>query len=454
MSGAAPRKTLGARIVQAAALVIIFGILLLATHYAPESRSVVGTVAGLGFLLLAGTLMSELVETIGLPHLSGYLIAGLIAGPHILHLVDHQSVEQLSVVNTLALALIALAGGAELRIDQLRESAKALAWTMLLQCGLVLVTLFGVFMALSPYIPFTASLPITSVVGIALLWGVLGMTRSPSAVLGILSQLRPKGPVSEFTLAFVMASDIVVVVSLSLAMTFTRVLVDPTGSIQLSDFKELGHELLGSTALGSTLGLVLALYLRFVGKQLLVVFLLIGFGLTELLRYVHFDPLLSFMVAGFVVQNFSSQGEKLLHEIEQAGAVVFVVFFATAGAHLDLPLLYRLWPIALTLAGSRALATYVAGRVSASITGGGPMMRKWGWSGLVSQAGLTIGFSVVVARAFPEFGEGFRSLAIGVVALNEMFGPILFKFGLDRAGETGPKSEPTSTRTAPHPDPG
>lgn len=450
MSGAAPRKTLGARIVQAAALVIIFGILLLATHYAPESRSVVGTVAGLGFLLLAGTLMSELVETIGLPHLSGYLIAGLIAGPHLLHLVDHEAVEKLSVVNTLALALIALAGGAELRIEQLKSSARALAWTMLLQCGLVLVTLFGVFMAVSRYIPFTAALPFTSVIGIALLWGVLGMTRSPSAVLGIISQLKPKGPVTEFTLAFVMASDIVVVVALSLAMTVTRVLVDPTGSIQLSDFKELGHELLGSTSLGTTLGLVLAIYIRFVGKQLVVLFLAIGFGLTELLRYVHFDPLLSFMVAGFVVQNFSSQGEKLLHEVEQAGAVVFVVFFATAGAHLDIPLLIKLWPIAITLAGSRALATFIAGRVSANITGGGDTMKKWGWSGLVSQAGLTIGFSVVVARAFPEFGEGFRSLAIGVVALNEMFGPILFKFGLDRAGETSPKNDPPSTRDEAH----
>jgi Kef-type K+ transport system membrane component KefB len=450
VSSAGPRKTLGSRIVQAAALFIIFGILLLATQYAPESRSVVGTVAGLGFLLLAGTLMSELVETIGLPHLSGYLIAGLIAGPHILHLVDHDSVEQLSVVNTLALALIALAGGAELRIDQLKESARALAWTMLLQCGLVLVALFGTFMAVSRFIPFTAALPTTSVIGIALLWGVLGMTRSPSAVLGIISQLKPKGPVSSFTLAFVMASDIVVVVSLSLAMTITRVLIDPTGSIQLSDFKEVGHELLGSVALGTTLGLVLALYIRFVGKQLLVVFLAIGFGLTELLRYVHFDPLLSFMVAGFVVQNFSAQGEKLLHEVEQAGAVVFVVFFATAGAHLDLPLLRDMWPIALTLAGTRAFATFVAGRISANITGGGESMRKWGWSGLVSQAGLTIGFSVVVARAFPEFGEGFRSLAIGVVALNEMFGPILFKFGLDRAGETKHKEEPTSARAGAH----
>ncbi len=436
MSGAGARKTIGARMVQASALVVIFGILFTATQLAPASRAVVGTVAGLGFLLLAGTLLSELVETIGLPHLSGYLIAGLIAGPHVLHLVDHDAVESLSIVNTLALALIAIAGGAELRLEQLRESARSLAWAMLVQCGLVLVVMTLTFLLVARFLPFLDHLPPMAVLGVALLWGTISMTRSPSAVLGIITQLRPKGPVTTFTLSFVMASDIVLVVSLALMMTIAKVLVDPGAAVQLGDFVTLGHELLGSTALGTTLGLVLMIYLRFVGKQLLVVLVALGFGMTELLRYVHFDPLLTFMVAGFVVQNFSEQGGKLLHAVEEAGAVVFVVFFATAGAHLDIPLLFALWPIALTLAGVRGVTTYMAGRIAASAANDPPVMKRWGWSGLVSQAGLTIGFSIVVARAFPEFGDGFRSLAIGVVAINEMVGPVLFKFGLDRAGET------------------
>ncbi|HEX7452143.1 MAG TPA: hypothetical protein VF294_07655, partial [Polyangiaceae bacterium] len=50
--------------------------------------------------------------------------------------------------------------------------------------------------------------------------------------------------------------------------------------------------------------------------------------------------------------------------------------------------------------------------------------------------GLALGLSVVIARAFPSFGEGFRSLSIAAVAINEMIGPVLFKFALDRAGET------------------
>ena len=109
-SAVAP-KTTATRVVQASALVVVFGLALAATRLVPESRTMVNAVAGLGFLLLAGTLTAELAEMFGLPHLSGYLVAGLIAGPHILHIIDAGTVARLSPVNTLTLALIALAGG-------------------------------------------------------------------------------------------------------------------------------------------------------------------------------------------------------------------------------------------------------------------------------------------------------------------------------------------------------
>jgi len=115
---------------------------------------------------------------------------------------------------------------------------------------------------------------------------------------------------------------------------------------------------------------------------------------------------------------------------------VFVVFFATAGAHLDIPLLKLLWPVAVTLCASRAVLTVIAGRISSRIAGDVPLLKRWGWSSLVSQAGLALGLSVVIIRTFPSLGEGFRSLCIAGIAINEMLGPIIFKFALDRAGET------------------
>jgi hypothetical protein len=321
-------------------------------------------------------------------------------------------------------------------MEMLRQVARSLRYATLVQSFFVMGVMTLVFMAVSRFLPFVANLELMAVAGVALLWGVLCIARSPSACMGILAQTRAKGPVATFSLAFIMASDVVVVVLLAVALMVARPMITGSGGFSLRDVEMLGHELLGSIAFGTTLGLALAAYLKLVGRQLLLVLLAIGFGLSDFLRYVHVDPTLAFLTAGFVVQNLTAQGPKLVHAIEQTGGVVFVVFFGNAGAHLNLPLLKQLWPVALTLCGTRALASWVAARISSRLAGDEPMLRKWGWSSLVSQAGFALGLSVVIAKAFPGIGPGFRDLAIASVAINEMIGPVVFKLALDRAGET------------------
>jgi len=120
---------------------------------------------------------------------------------------------------------------------------------------------------------------------------------------------------------------------------------------------------------------------------------------------------------------------------------VFVVFFATAGAHLNVPLLREMWPIALALCFGRAFFTWIASRISSRIAGDSPAVRTWGFSSLVSQAGLALGVAGVISRTFPSIGEGFAAIAIAAVAINEMVGPVLFKFALDRSGESNPEEE-------------
>jgi Kef-type K+ transport system membrane component KefB len=452
MSGAASEKRgVGGRLLQVVMLLALSALLWIATRAVPEAHGATWTIAAIGFLLLSGTLLSDLVGLLGMPHLTGYLLAGIVAGPHVLKLIDHHTVDNLTSINALALALIALEGGAELRVDFLKSGFKSLAWSTALQTFVVLAVMMGVFFAAKPLLPFARGLSTQMMLGVALLWGVMAVTRSPSATLGILSQTRAVGPLARFTLTFVMTSDIVVVTVLATAITIARPLVEPGATLSLHAFKALGHEILGAVALGTTLGLVLVLYIRFIGKQLVLVFIALGFGMTEMLQYLNFEPLLTFMVAGFLVQNLSKQGPKFLHAIEGMGGVVYVVFFATAGAHLDVPLLKQLWPMALVLGGARAIATYGVSRVSSRIAGDDPVVRRWGFAGLVSQAGVALGIAQIVSREFPQFGGGFRALAIATIALNEMIGPILFKLALDRAGETSREPEPSLPSMPPPP---
>jgi Kef-type K+ transport system membrane component KefB len=155
---------------------------------------------------------------------------------------------------------------------------------------------------------------------------------------------------------------------------------------------------------------------------------------------LHFDPLLTFLVAGFMVQNLSKQGEKLLHAIEGTGSVVYVLFFASAGADLNIPLLRQLWPLALLLAGVRAVTTFGAARASSALARDEPVLKRWAWTALVAQAGLTQGLAGIIEREYPTFGSQFRALVIANVALNAVVGPVLFKLALDHAGESRPPS--------------
>jgi Kef-type K+ transport system membrane component KefB len=429
------------RLLELGALIGLFALMLgvdrLTGSLPGEWQSTGRDLAAIGFFLLAGTLASSLLEVLRLPHLTGFLLAGIVAGPHVLHAVDHETVADLSIVNSLALSLIALAGGAELRLQAVRRGFRSLAAATVVQNGLALLVIPATFVLARDLIPFTRGMELPAVFAVALLWGIVSITRSPSAVMGILSQTRPAGRLTDFTVGFVMTSDVVVVVLLALVTTAVRPLLVPGATLSLAAFGELGHELLGSVAIGTTLGLLLVAYLRFVGRQVLLVLLLIGLVVADVIAYLRFEWLLTFLTAGFVVQNFSRQGEKLLHAIEHTGEVVYVVFFATAGAHLDLPLLRTLWPAALLFFGVRAVTAVVGARITARLAGDPPELRAWGWAGLVSQAGLALGIAAKMQGQFPAFGAQFGALAVAAVALNELVGPVLFKLSLDRSGESG-----------------
>jgi trehalose 6-phosphate synthase len=57
------------------------------------------------------------------------------------------------------------------------------------------------------------------------------------------------------------------------------------------------------------------------------------------------------------------------------------------------------------------------------------------WTGLISQAGITLGLAAVVAAEFPGWGQQLQLLLVGSIAINELVGPILFRRGLAAAGD-------------------
>jgi trehalose 6-phosphate synthase len=60
------------------------------------------------------------------------------------------------------------------------------------------------------------------------------------------------------------------------------------------------------------------------------------------------------------------------------------------------------------------------------------------WTGLISQAGITLGFASIVATEFPSWGIQVQTLIVSMIALHEIVGPVFFRYGLARAGDLEP----------------
>ena len=92
---------------------------------------------------------------------------------------------------------------------------------------------------------------------------------------------------------------------------------------------------------------------------------------------------------------------------------------------------------ALVFVVLRALGFIGGARLAARIAGAPESVRRWLGFGLLPQAGLALALSLLLARTFPQFGEEAGMMALGVVALNELVAPVLYRWALVRSGETG-----------------
>ncbi len=387
---------------------------------------------GLGFLVLAGITAGRLCTMVGLPSLTGYLAAGLLSGPSFLTVIGDEQVSQLRLINGLALALIAMHAGCEFTTEMLKKNIKSLfhsTWAHIVFIGTgITLTLI----ILQSYISFLSDYALTSVIAIAAVYASIAISKSPAAVVAILGETRIRNQLSEHALGIVVILDVVVLVLFSVVLAVARSTLSPGVPFTMDGLAHLFGEIGASIAAGTFFGLFIILYFWLVDKQRLLFIVAISYGVTAICSYLHYDTLLVFVVAGFVVTNFSNFAEKMIQSIESLSSVVMVVFFATAGASLHVQDLMGMWQLVLVLFFVRLVLTWWSEWVAHKMADSSTSLRKYGFTPFVSQAGLSIGLATIVYDRIPGVGSQIATLAISVITLNEIFGPILFKWGLNQ----------------------
>jgi len=400
-----------------------------------------------GLLMLAGHVAGHLLSRIRLPRITGYLCVGLLMGPYVLGYMSVDTVKELGFLNELAITFIALAAGGELKVAELRNRMKAILLAILSQTIIVfvIVTLFA-FLCRA-MLPFTAGLSTLQMLAVAMLFGVLAVARSPSSAIAIINECKARGPFTETALGVTVALDVLIIILFAAAVSFCETVMSPAASLDLGFIAVLGGEIVAGIVVGLILGLGLAFYidraranlpLLLLGTALVVTSF--SHWLAEYLHEVHdltlrLEPLLICVTAGFTVQNYSRQGSQFIHAIEAISLPIYVLFFALAGAGLNLNALQQTWIIALLLVVVRVIAISVGAYAGGWIASDPPRFNRLAGMAYLAQAGVSLGLALEVTRRFPEWGEAFVTVVVAVIAINQMVGPIAMKQALIRSGE-------------------
>ncbi len=391
----------------------------------------------LGFVLIFGYLAGHLARMVRLPRITGYILAGILCGPYLGGFLTQPVVKGLQLIDDLALALIAFTAGGELRLESIRPRLKSILTITVMQTGVVFVGMIAAVVALAGALPFLDGKPFVSVLAVAFLFGLFGVANSPATAVAIINEYRSRGPFTDTVLGVTVLKDVVVLILITLILPLIRVMVVPAASFDVHFILDLAWEIGGSLVGGVILGLLVTQYMRGVGAVLPLFIVGVSILVSQVARQFHLEALLLCMVAGFVIENTTSYGDRFIQAIERSALPVYVVFFAIGGASLDLGAVRITWMVTLILVVWRAVLILGATAWGERLSGGknAPVMRL-GWLGFLAQAGVTLGLASIVARKFPDWGPDVKMIALALIAVNQIVGPVGFRFAILRSGES------------------
>ena len=422
-------------IARLAALAVILGTMVAIQQVDPAGFASTAALP-FGFSLVAAYLMGDAAERLRLPRLSGYLLFGMICGPYLLNLITATMARDLQLVNGFALALIALVAGLELNAQRLRAQVRALT---ILGVTVIAGTLAVLTVLLWTAWPWLALPDMGSAQGrlaAALVAATLIASFSPTVTLAVVAEARSKGPLTDLVLAIVVLADLVLILAFALAMQFARWTLGSPSEAGIGLGAQLSWEVFGSLAFGAIVGALFAFYLRVVRREVTLALLGVCALLAIVAPALHFELILAALSAGLVVENLAPpEGDELRVAIERGALPVLIVFFAAAGASLQLDVLAVIGGVALVLALVRFGLLRGMSELGVRLAGMADTPARWVWMGLVSQAGVTLGLANIAASEFPGWGEQIRTLIVALTGLHVLTGPILLKAALRRANE-------------------
>ncbi len=401
-----------------------------------------------GFLLLAAYLLGDILSRLNLPKITGYIIAGVLAGPYVANFIPSDTVTELKLLDNLALAVIALSAGGELDLAELKKRRRSICLGVLFQVAGVFAGIFGLILLGRKLIPFLTDAPLPVLFSAAAVISVLSIARSPSSAMAIISECRAKGPFTESILGVTLIIDVLVIALFAATVSIAVAVVQADASLDMIFLLTVGMAVTGSVLAGLGMGWIIDFFMRRVGAEIPVFILAVAFVVTffsdqfvQLLDrfykiHFHLEPMLICMTAGFFIRNFTQNGFFFIQRLDRLSLPVYILFFSLIGAGLNLSVLRQTWMLAVLLAMGRGFFIWTSAWLSGRLSGDPPVFAKMAGLSYIAQAGVSLGLCGILARYFPGWGAAAAATVVAAISINQVIGPITFKYALDRVGES------------------
>lgn len=393
----------------------------------------------LAIIIGLGYIFGKLATLIKLPSVSGYLIAGLVVGLLPIDLTGDANV--LNTISQITLSFIAFGIGSEFVLSELKKSGKQIFIITIFEVVTVIALVFLVMFLLVPssFPKFTGN----ERIAFSLIIATMSAATAPAATIMVIRQFRTKGPVTDTILPVAALDDVLGIIAFGIALPIARILVPLSTETALAPtFWNIVRgpiiEVGGSIILGLALGFVLSLVSKMLDPRdelqvKTIFFVLLALGLSNLLGL---SPLLVGIVMGATLANLRTHANRSFRIINDFVPVFYILFFAIAGANLNLKVLSTVGLIGIIYVIARAAGKIGGAYMGSVVSKAEPNIRKYLGFALLPQGGISIGLSLLVTMHMPlHISTPINTIILFSILIYESTGPIFAKIALSKSGE-------------------
>lgn len=397
----------------------------------------------LSVILLTGLLFGKLAKKFKLPNVTGYLLGGLLIGPILgllgVHVIPESAFEELHVISQIALGFIAFSIGTEFQLSYFKRVGKLPIVIATLESFFAIVVVFVTLIAFGNDVRFS------------LVLSAIAAATAPAATIMVIKQYKAKGEVTENLLSVVAIDDATAIVFFGLFVAVAKAIGNASGDINLAwMISKPFVEIVMSLGIGGLAGVLISFGFKwFTGRgnriSLLLAFIFLVAAMPELIEQVLPDfevsTLLACMMMGAVFTNLTKEDvlDTVMYLVDRVTPPIFIMFFVISGAELQFDVLLTVGGIGVIYIVGRVVGKLFGAFLGAEIAHGSHNVKKYlGW-GLVPQAGVAIGLTIVAANIVPEYAAKISAIILSATFVYELVGPLITKTALTKAGEITPE---------------